>query len=182
MYIDYARYINFMYHICLDIPNIFALYTPLLCVDFLSSITHKLGALQTENELQYNNMIVFTRLVDVFGPRGVQQFLFVSVIRQLEEIVNGFLTLLADGGIQLSLQGEWDSEKIVKKVLIRSMEGELLERSLDQLSGGQLGRVRLALDFAFGEVVRRKGSLRCNLMVLDEILTHLDATGREAVG
>ena len=40
----------------------------------------------------------------------------------------------------------------------------------------------MALDLAFVEVVRRRGTLRSNLIVLDEVLTHLDASGREAVG
>lgn len=40
----------------------------------------------------------------------------------------------------------------------------------------------MALDFAFAETIRRKGTLRSNLMVMDEVLTHLDASGREAVG
>ena len=40
----------------------------------------------------------------------------------------------------------------------------------------------MSLDFAFAEVVRRKGTLRSNFIVMDEVLTHLDASGREAVG
>jgi hypothetical protein len=40
----------------------------------------------------------------------------------------------------------------------------------------------MALDFAFAEIIRRKGALRCNMLVMDEILTHLDSSGREAVG
>ena len=40
----------------------------------------------------------------------------------------------------------------------------------------------MALDFAFAEIIRRKGSLRSNLIVMDEVLTHLDSSGREAVG
>ena len=40
----------------------------------------------------------------------------------------------------------------------------------------------MALDLAFAEIIRRKGSLRCNLIVMDEVLTHLDSSGREAVG
>lgn len=43
-------------------------------------------------------------------------------------------------------------------------------------------RVSLALDLAFAEIIRRKGILKCNLLVMDEVLTHLDASGREAVG
>lgn len=32
------------------------------------------------------------------------------------------------------------------------------------------------------KVIRRKGTLRSSLIVMDEVLTHLDASGREAVG
>ena len=126
--------------------------------------------------------LVLRRLAEVLGPRGILQYVFIGAMRLLEEIANTYLTLLADGGIQLSLQGEWDSEKMIKKVLVRAADGELRERGLAQLSGGQWRRVSFALDLAFAEVVRRKGTLRCSLMVLDEILTHLDASGRHAVG
>ena len=40
----------------------------------------------------------------------------------------------------------------------------------------------MALDLAFAEVVRRRGILRSNLIVMDEVLTHLDSSGRESVG
>jgi DNA repair exonuclease SbcCD ATPase subunit len=66
--------------------------------------------------------------------------------------------------------------------MIRASDSELRERALAQLSGGQWRRVSMALDLAFAEAIRRKGTLRSNLIVMDEILTHLDAMGREAVG
>jgi hypothetical protein len=65
---------------------------------------------------------------------------------------------------------------------VRSADGSFRERGLSQLSGGQWRRVSMALDFAFAEIIRRKGSLRSNLIVMDEVLTHLDSSGREAVG
>lgn len=73
-------------------------------------------------------------------------------------------------------------EKIVKSVIVRSADGKYRERGLSQLSGGQWRRVSMALDLAFAEIIRRKGALRCNLIVMDEVLTHLDSAGREAVG
>ena len=73
-------------------------------------------------------------------------------------------------------------EKIVKSVMVRSADGKYRERGLSQLSGGQWRRVSMALDLAFAEIIRRKGTLRCNLIVMDEVLTHLDSAGREAVG
>ena len=51
-----------------------------------------------------------------------------------------------------------------------------------QISHVSIRRVSLALDLAFAEIIRRKGILKCNLLVMDEVLTHLDASGREAVG
>lgn len=70
----------------------------------------------------------------------------------------------------------------MKSVMVRSADGSFRERGLSQLSGGQWRRVSMALDFAFAEIIRRKGSLRSNLIVMDEVLTHLDSSGREAVG
>ena len=67
-------------------------------------------------------------------------------------------------------------------MIVRSADGKYRERGLSQLSGGQWRRVSMALDLAFAEIIRRKGSLRCNLIVMDEVLTHLDSSGREAVG
>lgn len=129
--------------------------------------------------------IVLERLVSVLGTRGIQNFVFQNVIAQLESITNAYLMVLAEGGIQLALQGDGaDEDRIVKTVWVRSKDsqGEYRERNLAQLSGGQWRRVSLALDFAFAELIRRRGVLRCNLMVMDEVLTHLDASGRESVG
>ena len=105
-------------------------------------------------------------------------FKILETLRQLETISNSYLEVLAEGGIQLSLQSDLEADKIVKSVMIRASDGKYRERALSQLSGGQWRRVSMALDFAFAEIIRRKGTLRCNLIVMDEILTHLDASGR----
>lgn len=183
---------------------------------------------------------VLSYLSDFFGPKGIQHFVFQSVIDRLEYLANTYLEVLANDGIRLQLRSDVDAEKILKYVLIRqnqevdgavdasegavpvmvdapstgrkkkstsastSSSSSLLadgssstgvlssanvsiplgfrERGLAQLSGGQWRRVSLALDFAFTELVIRRGLLKCNVLVLDEILTHLDGQGREAVG
>ena len=108
--------------------------------------------------------------------------MFIGVLKQLETIANAYLQVLADGGVQLTLQGDDDADRIVKAVWVRSADGTMRERGLSQLSGGQWRRVSMALDLAFAEIIRRRGTLRSNLIVMDEVLTHLDASGREAVG
>lgn len=95
-----------------------------------------LASIEHEQLRSKDMSIMFERLEEVLGLRGIQQYLFISVVRSIEEIANGYLTVLAAGGIQLSLQGEWDSERIIKRVLVRAADGELRERALSQLSGG----------------------------------------------
>jgi hypothetical protein len=126
--------------------------------------------------------VVLERLLECRGPRGIQHYVFLSTLKQLEEIANSYLEILADGGIRLALQGEDDVDKIIKRVLVRSSDGTFKDRGLSQLSGGQWRRVSMALDLAFVEVIRRRGTLRSNILVMDEVLTHLDGAGREAVG
>ena len=139
-------------------------------------------SLEEKRLVASKNSIVLEQLEQIFGPRGIQHFVFTGVLKQLELIANEYLNILAEGGIQLSLQGDLDADRIVKSVSIRYADGTYKERALSQLSGGQWRRVSMALDFAFAEIIRRRGLLRCSMIVMDEILTHLDASGREAVG
>ena len=37
--------------------------------------------------------------------RGIQHYVFMSVIKLLEDIANSYLQVLAEGGIQLALEG-----------------------------------------------------------------------------
>jgi len=54
---------------------------------------------------------------------------------------------------------------------------EPVERSIEQLSGGERRRVSLALTLAFNDLAASRGGLRCELLVLDEALQHLDPEG-----
>ncbi|KAK9831419.1 hypothetical protein WJX81_003210 [Elliptochloris bilobata] len=59
----------------------------------------------------------------------------------------------------------------------RAERSEPRERSLRQLSGGERRRVGLALALGFSELIAARGRLRCNLIVLDEVLQQLDGEG-----
>jgi hypothetical protein len=155
---------------------------------------------KTDNLYQQlkNQLLVYEILSNIFGAKGIQNYIFSHIIKQLESISNAYLSVLADSGIQLSFHNGGASsssssssssnnndmiDRVIKSVYIRSkIDGNYRERSLSQLSGGQWRRVSLSLDLAFAELVRRRGLLRSNLIVMDEVLTHLDASGREAVG
>ena len=69
------------------------------------------------------------------------------------------------------------SEKIEKIVRARGLDGVLLRRSLRQLSGGERRRAALALALAHADLASSRGGVHCDLLVLDEVLQHLDAEG-----
>lgn len=54
---------------------------------------------------------------------------------------------------------------------------ETRQRSVRQLSGGERRRVALALALGFSELAAQRGRLRSNLVVLDEVMQHLDTEG-----
>lgn len=60
-------------------------------------------------------------------------------------------------------------EEIGKVIRIQSARGDLRERSICQLSGGERKRVALALALGFTELAATRGRLTSNLLVLDEV-------------
>lgn len=50
-----------------------------------------------------------------------------------------------------------------------SQADRAMERSVRSLSGGERRRVALALAFGFADLVKMRGKLHCNVMVLDEV-------------
>lgn len=103
----------------------------------LMHIDLKMTQLLEERDRLHSNATVLGMTAEVLGPRGVQHYIFMSVIRVLEEIANLYLKVLAGGGIQLQLQEDKEGDKITKGVVIRGADGKFRERGLSQLSGGQ---------------------------------------------
>lgn len=52
---------------------------------------------------------------------------------------------------------------------MRAANGELRERAVEQLSGGERKRAALALALAYTQVAAARGRLTTNLLVLDEV-------------
>jgi DNA repair exonuclease SbcCD ATPase subunit len=134
-------------------------------------------AIQTEQEEKAR---LFRELIEKFGMRGVQAFVLRGAVAQLERLANRFLAVLSEGGLRLGLS--LDGEKIAKEVKVRGGDGVFHDRSLSHLSGGQWRRASLAALMAFRELSRLRSRVDCNLMVLDEVLNHLDGAGRARVG
>ncbi|KAL3150757.1 hypothetical protein ABBQ32_000532 [Trebouxia sp. C0010 RCD-2024] len=107
---------------------------------------------------------------------GVQSYALEGTLGELQELTSRYLEQLSSG-TTLTLaafrpatkSGAAEIERITKSVHIQS-EGGLKERSIRQLSGGERRRVALALALGFADLVSGRGQLRCNLIVLDEVL------------
>ncbi|KAL0029555.1 hypothetical protein WJX79_003952 [Trebouxia sp. C0005] len=123
-----------------------------------------------------------------FGRTGVQSFALEGVLGELQELTSRYLEQLSSGTTltlaafrPASKSGAAEIERITKSVHVRS-EGGLKERSIRQLSGGERRRVALALALGFADLIAGRGQLRCNLIVLDEVLQQLDGEGKSRVG
>jgi hypothetical protein len=60
-----------------------------------------------------------------------------------------------------------DSREEISKIVLARVNGQNLPRSLAQLSGGERRRVALALALGFADLIRTRGRLSSNLLVLD---------------
>ena len=130
-------------------------------------------------------------------PTGVINYLIEGLLRDLESITRSFLRELAPS-LELELRpwraagraGDKDAapaaavvEQIEKVVRVR-VPGSAQTRpcAVKQLSGGERRRVALALALGFSGLAARRGLLRSNLLVLDEVTQHLDAEGSARLG
>ena len=64
---------------------------------------------------------------------------------------------------------------------VRRTDGSVADRSVSQLSGGEYRRVSLALSFAFVDFMQARLGISCNVLVLDEVMEHLDIDGQAAM-
>lgn len=124
---------------------------------------------------------------EAFRPTGIVSFVLEGALGALQQSANHNLAQLAPS-ITLELSASRprasssasDSviEQVEKKVLINIPGStEVRQRSVKQLSGGERRRVALALALGFTELAARRGRLRCDLLVLDEVMQHLDGEG-----
>ena len=121
------------------------------------------------------------------GSAGIQSFALEGALKQLEELTCGFLDTLTSNKLLLTLNAtrktkskaaaKAEVESITKTVRALDSYGNLVERNLSQLSGGERRRLGLALAFGFSKLASARGGLFCDLLVLDEVLQHLDDEG-----
>ena len=82
-----------------------------------------------------------------------------------------------DTDLNDSLASGASAEKIERVIHAHLGDGSRVGRSLRQLSGGERRRCALALALAHADLSMSRGGVTCDLLVLDEVLQHLDSEG-----
>lgn len=130
-----------------------------------------------------------SQVYEALRPTGVINYLLEGVLFDLGQATQGFLRTLAPS-LELQLRptrqtksGEAVVEQVEKIVRVRVPGSNVLQdHAVKQLSGGERRRLALALALGFSSLAARRGLLRSNMLVLDEVTQHLDGEGSARLG
>eukprot|EP00898_Chlorokybus_atmophyticus_P001658 jgi/Chlat1/2493/Chrsp175S02368 len=117
---------------------------------------------------------ILTAVDKALGPDGIQARIVRAELKHLQACVSEYLKLVSDANIELNLQME--STKIKGKVQVK-INGCLVSQTLQQLSGGELRQLAIVMALAYNKYIHERLGFSCNLIVLDQVMQHLDQEG-----
>jgi exonuclease SbcC len=118
-------------------------------------------------------------LAQAFGKSGIPALLIEQSVPDLEAVANDVLSMLSDGRMSLALRSQRETKaKTIQETLDIVIADEHGERAYENFSGGEAMRVDLALRIALSVLLASRAGARCELLVLDETCSPLDAQGR----
>ncbi|KAK4535423.1 hypothetical protein CDCA_CDCA05G1448 [Cyanidium caldarium] len=157
------------------------------------------AAARTHAATAQQDVALFSQLKNAFHRGGIQSFIIDQALSDIERLCARYLDALSDGALQLHVERrvrEWSTSAAnsddtptlnvhaptveALALCVRVLDpksGQMRERDVPLLSGGQFRRVSLALTLAFAEFACHRTGYECNLIVLDEVLQHLDREG-----
>lgn len=112
-------------------------------------------------------------LVKAFSTTGLVAYKIECLVKDLEDITNQYLGILASGRFQLSFKIT-SSDKL--NVVITDNGRDV---SIVALSSGERARVNVATLLAIRKLMQSLSNSRTNLLILDETVENLDAEGKE---
>ncbi|GAB4817224.1 hypothetical protein N2152v2_004270 [Parachlorella kessleri] len=145
----------------------------------------RLAELEGSKDQLEQDVLDYRQVDEAFRPTGIVNFVLEGVLGDLQAATARHLAAIT-AGIALELlpckpskkDEEAAIEQVQKVIQVRhAATGELRQRSVKQLSSGERRRVALALALGFSELAAQRGQLRSNLLVLDEVMQHLDEEG-----
>lgn len=121
----------------------------------------------------------------VMGRSGIQSALMDEAIADLGNRISEALSEVSGGSLRMTMSGQTETKsgKVREKI---SFDFEVLTssgyrpRSYRQLSGGQRRRCQVSTALALAGFVSARTGHSTNMVVLDEVLGHLDAEGKAA--
>lgn len=115
-----------------------------------------------------------------FGNQGLRSQILDDIIGELADLTNGYLEVLSDGDVRVA----YDTEAALKGggkrdkfSIVVDVEGA----GNVQPSGGQWRKITIAADLALMDLVARRERAAIDLLIMDEALDGLDATGQARV-
>ncbi len=143
-------------------------------------ILEQMESVQTESkELSSQLEVVQARLnrlqilAKTFSPTGFIAYKIESLVKDLEELTNEYLTDMSDGRFQIQFSVS-SSDKL--DVLVTD-NGEDVD--ITDLSNGELARVNISTLLAIRSLMQSLSNVRSNLLILDETIENLDAFGKD---
>lgn len=143
-------------------------------------ITEQMGSMKAELAEHREDVVMRVAeltnlqiLVKAFSTTGLVAYKIECLVKDLEEITNQYLGVLAGGRFQLSFKIA-SSDKL--NVVITDNGRDI---SINALSGGERARVNVATLLAIRKLMQSLSNSRTNLLILDETCENLDIEGKE---
>lgn len=139
----------------------------------MSGMRTELAELSEELALRVSELANLQILVKAFSTTGLVAYKIECLVKDLEEIANQYLSVLADGRFQLSFKIA-SSDKLNVVITDNGRDVEIIA-----LSTGERARVNVATLLAIRKLMQSLSNSRTNLLILDETVENLDAEGKE---
>jgi DNA repair exonuclease SbcCD ATPase subunit len=138
-------------------------------------------------QLYASQVDLLSQVDSAFSTSGVQSFAIEGALKQLQELTTANLEILSSNSLKLQLNAtkktkskaalNSELESINKAIFSRNADGKFVPRNLPQLSGGERRRLGISLALGFSKLASVRSGLHCDLLVLDEVMQHLDDEG-----
>ncbi|MFI3218329.1 MAG: hypothetical protein QX189_04340 [Methylococcales bacterium] len=133
----------------------------------------ELKSLSEELSLLVDELSKIQILVKSFSTTGLVAYKIEGLVKDLEELTNKYLTVIADGRFQLSFKIA-AADKLNVIITDNGRDIDMLA-----LSSGERARVNVSTLLAIRKLMQTLSNSRTNLLILDETIENLDADGKE---
>jgi len=145
-------------------------------IDSAKAAIEKAKELSNTLEEQYKLLENMKTLDWVFGPDGAQVQIIEKYMPLLNHHLQGFLDIISDGTVRASVVTDGKKEGKVELVISGAVSS-----ITEGLSGGEIVKIRLALDMALGmlSLTRANGSI--DSIYIDEAIAAVDVDSKERI-